>query len=53
MLAGDALKIFNDVRITFEYITCLEYTVWFLIPYKGRYVPVEEVVMKIHFFLVA
>ncbi|XP_017473827.1 PREDICTED: protein ORD [Rhagoletis zephyria] len=43
MLAADALKIFNDVRVAFEYITCLEYTVWFLIPYKGRYVSVEEV----------
>ncbi|XP_028893820.1 protein ORD isoform X3 [Zeugodacus cucurbitae] len=43
LLAVDALKIFNDVRMTFEFITCMEYTVWFLIPYKGRYVSVQEV----------
>nr|XP_014091646.1 protein ORD [Bactrocera oleae] len=43
MIAVDALKIFNDVRNTFEFITCMEYTVWFLIPYKGRYVSVQEV----------
>lgn len=48
MIAVDALKIFNDVRNTFEFITCMEYTVWFLIPYKGRYVSVQEVVI---FFL--
>ncbi|XP_054087162.1 protein ORD isoform X2 [Zeugodacus cucurbitae] len=48
LLAVDALKIFNDVRMTFEFITCMEYTVWFLIPYKGRYVSVQELVMCFH-----
>ncbi|XP_054731198.1 protein ORD [Anastrepha obliqua] len=46
ILATDALKIFSDVRITFEFITCMEYTVWFLIPYKGRYVSVQEVSLE-------
>ncbi|XP_065362182.1 protein ORD [Calliphora vicina] len=26
------LNIFNDIRWVFEYITCCEYTVWFLLP---------------------
>ncbi|XP_004523724.2 protein ORD [Ceratitis capitata] len=46
MLATHALKIFNDMRVTFEYISCMEYTVWFLIPHKGRYVSIQEVCVE-------